>query len=63
MTSKEQTANELKRLDRKICCINTNINNLLSEDIIAALNGANNPSAGNVNIKYMAGTYLSVQEI
>lgn len=48
MTQKEELKIKLDRLNRKICCINNDINNLLSEDILDALNNATNPSLTNV---------------
>ena len=48
MTQKEELKIKLDRLNRKICCINNDINNLLSEDIIDALENATNPSLTNV---------------
>lgn len=50
MTFKEDVLNKLQRLDKKICCIKSDIASLLSEDILAALNGANNPNETNVFI-------------
>lgn len=48
MTQKEELKIKLDRLNRKICCINNNINNLLSQDILDALENATNPSLTNV---------------
>jgi hypothetical protein len=39
---------KLLRLNKKICCINNNVNNLLSQDILDALENANTPSLTNV---------------
>jgi hypothetical protein len=39
---------KLKRLNKKICCVSTDLNNLLSEDIVDALENATNPSLTNV---------------
>lgn len=50
MSFKEETVRDLKRLERKICCVNNSVITLLSEDILAALNGANNPDGTNVFI-------------
>lgn len=55
MSFKEETVRDIRRLERKICCLNGNINDLLSEDIIAALEGANAPGAGNVFLTALDG--------
>jgi hypothetical protein len=48
MTPKEELKIKLDRLNRKICCVNNDLNNLLSEDVLDALNNATNPSLTNV---------------
>lgn len=49
MTSSEVQL-KLKRLNQKICCVSKDVNNLLSEDIVDALENATNPSLTNVFI-------------
>ena len=46
--SQEDFDNEIRKIRRKFCTINNDIDNLLPQDIIDALNNANSPDVVNV---------------
>lgn len=46
--NRDELNRRLQRLNKKVCCLNNDVDNLLPQDILDALNGAADPSGSNV---------------